>query len=35
MDSKLQLKELERVIHYSFKDKSLLYLAMTHSSYAN
>lgn len=35
MDSKLQLEELERVIDYSFKDKGLLNLAMTHSSYAN
>lgn len=29
------LKELEAVIHYTFKDKSNLLLALTHSSFAN
>lgn len=35
MSYELQLEELERVIEYSFKNKELLNLAMTHSSYAN
>ena len=30
-----QLKELEEIIGYSFKNQSLLELAMTHSSYSN
>ncbi len=30
-----QLAEFERIIGYSFKDKSILSLALTHSSYAN
>ncbi len=29
------MKELEQTISYTFKDKSLLTMAMTHSSYAN
>ena len=29
------MRELENKIGYSFKDKSLLRLALTHSSYAN
>ena len=33
--SREQFRELEEKIHYSFKDKSLIKLAMSHSSYAN
>lgn len=33
--SKERLKELEKQIGYQFKDRSLLTLAMSHSSYAN
>ena len=30
-----KMEELEKIIGYQFKDKELLTLAMTHSSYAN
>lgn len=35
MNKKAQLKELEQVVGYEFKDRMLLEKAMTHSSYIN
>ena len=33
--NEFELEEIEKIIHYSFKDKELLKTAFTHSSYAN
>ena len=35
IENKENFKELESVIHYTFKDRNKLLLALTHSSYAN
>ena len=34
-DPRIEFSELEKKLNYNFKDKSLLKLALTHSSYAN
>ena len=33
--NKFDFKKIEKIIHYSFKNKELLKTAFTHSSYAN
>jgi ribonuclease-3 len=35
MSNSLPIEELEKTIKYSFKDKSIIKTALTHSSYAN